>query len=277
MSETIRQTLARASAALAEVSDSARLDAELLLCQTLNCTRSRLFSHADDTLNAAQAAQFTALLARRQHGEPVAYLLGHQEFWSLKLAVSDACLVPRADTECLVDWALSLPGDALQVLDLGTGSGAIAIALASERPGWRVSASDASAAALHVAQRNAQTHKVAVNFAHGSWFEPLAGQRFDLIVSNPPYIAEGDAHLADLHHEPQSALTSGADGLDAIRHIASHASAHLHAGAHMALEHGYDQAQRVREILSAQGFQTITTAQDLAGRDRYTHAQWKGA
>ena len=273
MSETLRQLLSQASQRLSEISDSPRLDAELLLCQALACKRSWLFSHADDTPPTPALQRFQAALTRRQGGVPVAYILGSQEFWSLPLRVSSDCLIPRADTECLVEWALSLPGENLEVVDLGTGSGAIAIALASEKPRWRITASDVSSAALEIARHNARTHACQIEFVHGDWLTPLAGRQFDLIISNPPYIAEDDAHLAQLQHEPAGALSSGHDGLDAIRQLAAAAPQHLRPHAYLALEHGFEQGAQVRDILNRQGFINVTTAPDLAGRERYTYAR----
>ncbi len=273
MPDSIRHQITEASAALSSASESPRLDAELLLSHAFSRPRSWLFSHADEPLPDDARAVFSAHLQRRLRGEPIAYILGEQEFWSLTLAVTPDCLVPRADTECLIEWALSLPGDALKVVDLGTGSGAIALALASEKPHWQVTATDVSEAALNVAKRNAQTHRLNIEFGLGNWFEAVERECFDLVVSNPPYIADTDPHLAHLRHEPQSALTSGHDGLDAIRHIAAHAGAHMTPGAYLALEHGYDQGQRVRDILSEQGFLSATTGTDLAGRDRFTYAR----
>ena len=274
MSETLRQLLSQASQRLSDISDSPRLDAELLLCQALACKRSWLFSHADDVPPVQALQRFEATLKRRQSGEPVAYILGTQEFWSLPLRVSTACLIPRADTECLVEWALSLPGETLDVVDLGTGSGAIAIALASEKPRWRITASDVSNAALEIARHNAQAHHCQIEFLQGDWLTPMAGRQFDLIISNPPYIAEDDAHLARLQHEPGGALSSGHDGLDAIRELAANAPQHLRQDAYLALEHGFEQGPQVHDILHQHGFLNVTTAPDLAGRERFTHAQW---
>jgi release factor glutamine methyltransferase len=252
-----------------------RADAEALLIHALRRDRAWLFAHARDPLPAPVAHRFADLLARRVHGEPVAYLTGRRGFWTLDLAVGPATLIPRAETERLIELALervdTAPGR--RIADLGTGSGAIALALASERPQAQVLATDLSEAALAVAQANARTHRLDnVAFAHGAWLTPLAGQRFDLIASNPPYIAAGDPHLAqgDLRYEPASALASGADGLDDIRQIAAAAPAHLLPGGWLLLEHGWDQGAAVRAVLAAAGFTDVSTHQDLEARDRVT-------
>ncbi|WP_386067127.1 peptide chain release factor N(5)-glutamine methyltransferase [Tahibacter sp. UC22_41] len=259
--------------------EEARIDAEVLLLHVLGKPRAWLYAHADDVLPAAQQAAFDALVQRRAAGEPVAYLTGSREFWSLHLDVSPATLIPRADTERLVEIALDrLPrGQALQVADLGTGSGAIALAIARERPQAQVVATDASAAALAVAGGNAAKNKICnVEFVQGSWFDAMPGRRFDLIASNPPYIAAGDAHLSqgDLRFEPPGALASGVDGLDDIRLIVAAAGAHLRDGGWLLLEHGYDQGPAVRALLQAAGFNEVATWQDLAGHDRVSGGQW---
>ncbi|WP_295856484.1 peptide chain release factor N(5)-glutamine methyltransferase [uncultured Xylophilus sp.] len=253
-----------------------RLDAQLLLLHALDrphddgAGRAWLLVHDTDPLPTAAAGRFEALCLRRRAGEPVAYLVGRQEFFGLPLAVDARVLVPRPDTETLVDWALALddlpPGDAggPRVLDLGTGSGAIALALQHARPGWRVEAVDASADALAVATANAARLGLPVRFLHGDW---LAGRDagYALIVSNPPYIAAADPHLAALVHEPLSALASGADGLDDLRRIVGAAPAHLAPGGWLLLEHGYDQAGAVRALLDRAGFLDVQSRHDLAG------------
>jgi release factor glutamine methyltransferase len=251
------------------------VDAEFLLVHVLDRPRSWLFAHRDDVAPAGVAEAFAALVARRAQGEPVAYLTGRRGFWRFDLAVTQATLIPRPETELLVELALArLPADrAVRIADLGTSSGAIALALAHERPRAQVLASDASAQALAVAQANAQALALAnVGFREGDWFAPLAGERFDLIASNPPYIALGDPHLGegDLRHEPAAALSSGADGLDAIRRIAADAPRHLRAGGWLLLEHGWDQGAAVRDLLRAAGFVEVATERDLEGRDRVT-------
>lgn len=252
-----------------------RIDAEWLLAHALDRPRTWLFAHAADPVPIDVAERFEAMLARRQSGEPVAYLTGTQGFRTLELEVSPATLIPRPETELLVELALArIPVDAeVRVADLGTGSGAIALAIAKERPRAAVIATDSSAAALEVARRNATRNRIAtVEFREGDWLAPLAGETFDLIASNPPYIAEGDPHLGegDLRFEPPTALSSGADGLDAIRRIVRDAPAHLAAGGWLLLEHGWDQGEAVRALLQAAGFIDVETAQDLEGRDRVT-------
>ena len=248
-------------------------EAGLLLAHALGRTRGWLFAHGSDAVEAAAAATFDALVARREAGEPVAYLCGQRGFWTLDLAVTPDTLIPRPETELLVELALArLPrGREAHVADLGTGSGAIALALASERPRARVLATDASAAALAVAHANAGRLGLGnVEFRRGDWYEALPGLRFDLIASNPPYIAADDPHLAqgDLRHEPLSALASGADGLVAIRAIVAGAAAHLLPGGWLLLEHGWTQGAAVRELLEAGGFCEVGTQRDLEERDR---------
>lgn len=248
-------------------------DAQVLLAHALGRDRGWLYAHGGDSVGAGEQARFATLLARRQAGEPVAYLRGRQGFWTLDLAVTPDTLIPRPDTERLVELALErLPsGEPLRLADLGTGSGAIALALASERPLAQVDAVDASTAALAVAGANARSAGLGnVEFHAGHWFEPLAGRRYDLVASNPPYIATGDPHLGrgDLRHEPPMALASGADGLDALRCIARAAPAHLRPGGWLLLEHGHDQGPAVRALLREAGFHAVATARDLEQRDR---------
>ncbi len=250
-------------------------EAESLLSHVLGKSRSWLYSHGDDGVDAAGAARFDDLLGRRVAGEPVAYLIGRRGFWQFDLNVTPATLIPRPETELLVELALDrLSGDRpWRVVDLGTGSGAIALALAHERPNAQVVATDASAAALDVARGNAEALKLSrVEFRAGSWFDPLRGERFDLIASNPPYIADDDPHLTrgDLRHEPRPALASGADGLDALRVLAAGAVDHLQPGGWLLVEHGWDQAEPVRGLLHAAGLLEVRTARDLGNRDRIT-------
>ncbi|MCZ7845754.1 MULTISPECIES: peptide chain release factor N(5)-glutamine methyltransferase [Stenotrophomonas maltophilia group] len=272
---TLRQVVADASARLGGV--DARHEAELLLLHVLDRPRSWLFAHATDPLAANDQAAFEALLARRVAGEPVAYLTGRRGFWTLDLEVDPATLIPRPETELLVELALErLPPDqALQLADLGTGSGAIALALASERPRAQVLATDASPGALAVAARNAARHELDnVRFAEGGhdWYAPLQGVRFDLIASNPPYIASNDPHLeqGDLRFEPSTALASGMDGLDDIRRIVEGGQAHLRPGGWLLIEHGWDQGAAIRALFEATGFAEVQTVQDLEQRDRIT-------
>lgn len=253
-------------------SPSARLDAELLLAAALGKPRSFLHTWPERVVSGEAAELYASYLERRRNGEPVAYILGQQGFWSLDLEVAPHTLIPRPDTELLVESALALvPATPARVLDLGTGSGAIVLALASERLGWRLIGVDRISDAVALAERNRVRLKLDnVEFREGHWFSALAGERFDLIVSNPPYIAARDPHLSegDVRFEPASALVSGADGLDDIRLIISEAPVHLNAGGWLLLEHGYDQAAAVRELLSRQGFEAVESRRDLGGHER---------
>jgi len=253
-----------------------RLDAQLLLGAVLGHDRPWLLAHGDDPIDDAAAGRFDTLVRRRAAGEPVAYLLGEKEFHGLALHVSPAVLVPRPDTETLVDWGLELLRGELahhpapQVADLGTGSGAIALALRHGCPRAEVTAVDASPDALAVAADNGRRLGLDVVWLESDWWSALAGRRFDLVLSNPPYIAGDDHHLAALRHEPRLALTPGGDGLDALRRIIAEASTHLHDGRWLLLEHGHDQAQAVQALLAADGFVDIATRHDLAGLPRCT-------
>ncbi len=246
-------------------------DARALLAHALQCTPAWLFAHGDEAIDHSALHRFETLLARRAQGEPVAYLTGRRGFWSFDLMVSPHTLIPRPETERLVELALERVGTApgLRIADLGTGSGAIALALAHERPQAQVIAVDVSEGALAVARANAHAlHLNNVEFRHGDWLQPLAGERFDLIASNPPYIAVGDAHLDALRYEPEPALSSGRDGLDAIRTIVRDAPAHLHTGGWLLLEHGWDQGNAVRALLQSAGFDDVQTHRDLEDRER---------
>lgn len=249
-------------------------DAAILLAHALARTPAWLYAHGDAVVPSPQADRFMELVQRREAGEPVAYLTGKRGFWTLDLTVTPDTLIPRPETECLIELALErLPAGGAQVLDLGTGSGAIGLALAAERPLLRVLATDCSAAALAVARSNAHGNRVAnVDFAQGDWYTPARGRRFDLIASNPPYIAAGDAHLqcGDLRFEPGMALSSGPDGLDALRTIIAGAPAHLVPGGWLLVEHGYDQGDAVRALFAAAELERIETARDLEERDRVT-------
>ncbi|WP_310642905.1 peptide chain release factor N(5)-glutamine methyltransferase [Limnohabitans sp.] len=262
-----------------------RLDAQVLLLHALGREphdRAWLLAHSDDVLDAGIQDAFASYVQRRLNTEPVAYITGHKEFFGLRLQVDARVLDPRADTETLVEWALSCLADTPtpSVVDLGTGSGAIALALKHARPDAQLCAVDASADALAVAQANAQRLRLAVAFHHGSWLAPFEApnvgqpQHFDAIVSNPPYVASDDAHLAVLKHEPLSALASGHDGLDDIRAIVRQASHHLKPGGWLLLEHGFDQAHAVQTLLSNQGFEAVQSRPDIAGILRCTGGQW---
>ncbi len=258
----------------AELPDSPtpRLDAELLLAHALGKSRSYLHTWPERELDAPQLERYRAALARRQAGEPVAYILGQQGFWSLELEVASHTLIPRPDTELLVETVLALlPATPAALLDLGTGTGAIALALASERPAWQVTGVDRVPEAVALAERNRARLKLAnAGFVASHWFSALAGQRYQLIVSNPPYIAADDRHLGegDVRFEPSSALVAGADGLDDIRLIIAQAPGYLDAGGWLLLEHGFDQAAAVRELLSARGFSAVESRRDLGGHER---------
>jgi len=278
--------LRRARAALAGVSDSPRLDAELLLARALGRDRSWLVAHRDDSPDAEAKTKADAWLARRVTGEPLAYITGTREFWSLEFEVTPAVLIPRPDTEILVERALELipRDDGCRVLDLGTGSGAIAIAIAiaiaSERSAAEVTATDASAQALAVARRNAaRLVPGRIRFVESDWFTGLGSERYDLIVSNPPYVAEDDPALAEaaIAFEPRRALAAGADGLDDIRRIAAGLPAHLAPGGRALIEHGAMQAAGVAGILRTEGLEVVACRRDLAGADRVTEARLPGA
>lgn len=259
--------------------EEAAREAELLLMHVLGVSRAWLFAHSDDVVADAQVQPFRSLVRQRAQGQPVAYLLGQREFFGLSLRVSPATLIPRPETELLVELALERlpPRSGLRVLDLGTGSGAIALAVAQARPEIEVCASDASGEALAVARANADALGLArVRFVHGSWWTPWAGQRFDLVLSNPPYIEDADPHLeqGDLRFEPRSALASGADGFDDIRSIVAGASAHLRDGGWLLFEHGHAQGEGARALLQAAGFSDVATWRDLEARDRVTGGRW---
>lgn len=258
--------------ALARAQGLEAIDAELLALHVLGRPDQRawLRVHDTDTLSDAVCAQFEALCRRRLAGEPVAYLRGEKEFFGLPLRVDPRVLVPRPDTETLVEWALTLFGaQAIRAIDLGTGSGAIALALKQARAAWQVEAVDASPAALSVARLNAQALGLAVDLHAGHWLQGRDGP-YDLIVSNPPYIAEGDVHLAALAHEPRSALVAGPDGLSDLRQIIGQALPRLQPGGWLLLEHGHDQAAAVSDLLRSAGFSQVQSRRDLAGIERCT-------
>ena len=264
---TVAQALAEARAR-----NVAMLDARLMLGRLLGRTPTQLIAGDDQRLGGEAAARWADWLARRARGEPLAYLLGEKEFHGLLLEVSADVLVPRPETELLVDWAAELLDSARRatVLDLGTGSGAIALAVKQAHRAATVTAVDASPAALAVARRNARRLALAVDFVEGSWWQGLDGRSFALVLANPPYVRDGDPALAALRHEPRMALAAGEDGLAALREIVSQAPAHLEPGGWLLLEHGYDQAGAVRALLGAAGLEVIETRADLAGHPRAT-------
>lgn len=273
MSASLRQLLDQAAARLGATSPTARLDAELLLAYSLGKPRSHLHARPDAVADEPARLGFEALLVRRAAGEPLAYLTGQRAFWNLELAVTPETLIPRPETELLVETALAqLPAGPARILDLGTGSGAIALALTRERPDCTITATDASAAALAVAQANATRLELSVNLLEGDWYHAVGTEQFDMIVSNPPYIPEGDPHLeqGDVRFEPRTALVAGADGLAALRQITTGAPAHLASGSWLLVEHGYDQGYKVRELFAAAGLQHIISHRDLAGFERVT-------
>ena len=285
---TVATLLRAARAQLQSVSDTPDLDAQLLLAHVMEKPRSWLFAHDDARLTPEQRHTFHQLLKHRMQGEPVAYLLGTQAFYDLTLQVTPDVLIPRPETELLVDKALQL-GDRWQqksflsssappvprIVDLGTGSGAIALALKAHRPEWQVSASDLSEAALDVARANARRLQLEIDFRQGPWLTPFAGEHFTLIVSNPPYIAPDDPHLdGSIRFEPSTALIAPEEGLADLNHLIDQAPAHLQPEGWLLLEHGYNQHQAVQQRLRQRGFGAVETFHDLAGHPRVSIGQW---
>ena len=258
--------------------DSARRDTEILLCHCLGKSRAWLYTWPEKGVARDCARDFEKLLAQRREGVPVAYLTGEREFWSLQLAVSDATLIPRPETETLVSWALELAlPNAASVLDLGTGSGAIALALASERPHWHVTALDVSEEALQVARGNAvRTRLTSVHFVQSDWYQAVTGRRFNALLANPPYIDGDDPHLAlgDVRFEPRSALVSSDSGLEDLGRLVTGAPDQLLDGGWLLLEHGFEQANAVRVMLHDAGFSQVSTRRDMSGQQRITGGCW---
>lgn len=276
---TINQALGDARHKLLATSPSPAVDASVLLCHVLGCSPSHLIAWPDKQLSQHHVSQFSDILQQRIEGRPVAYITGEREFWSLSLKVTSDVLIPRPETETLVEFTLETYSDSpvLSVADLGTGSGAIACALAVEHPAWNIIATDASIAALNIAQLNASAHKLEnIHFLHGPWFEPLTGLDFDLIISNPPYVAIDDPHLTqgDVRFEPEAALASGKQGMDAITLLARQAGKHLKTGGWLIVEHGYDQQQLVYDCYKQGGFEDIVQLTDLAGQPRITAGRY---
>jgi len=276
---SIKSVLRDAADSLALISGSALLDAEILLCQALNQSRSHLRAWPDKQLQPEQIKAFKALLAQRRQGTPIAYITGNREFWSRDFQVSPDVLIPRPDTELLIELSLNLiPTDeSVKIIDLGTGSGIIAITLAAERPHAQISATDFSLAALRIAQVNAEKHRINnIQFYHSNWFADVPDTQFDLIVSNPPYIAEDDVHLqqGDVRFEPQSALSAPEQGLADIRTIAGAARNYLKPGGHLLIEHGYNQQQQAQTLFKDLHYDNVQTYKDLSGQPRVTHGQW---
>ncbi len=257
-------------------SDSGQLDAELLLGEIIGKSRAWIYTWPESALGEHEHQLFQQLVMRRKSGEPVAHLIGKQEFWSLELKVTGDTLIPRPETETLVEQALKLiPTDkSWRVADLGTGTGAIAIAIASERPDCTIIATDQSRAALSVAEENSSNHQLNnIEYRDGSWFLPLEKEKFNIILSNPPYIAMEDPHLeqGDLRYEPNSALASGKEGMDDIRYLINHAANFLHKDGILMIEHGYDQGEKARELLQQQSFSSVTTTHDISGHERVSY------
>ena len=269
---TVSEALDWATEQLSE-SDDARLDSQILLAYALNVSRTWLFTWPDKALDGATLTAFNALIEERKSGTPIAYITGYRDFWSLRLKVTPDTLIPRADTELLVETALTLKNveKSCDVIDLGTGTGAIALSLANECPSWRITATDINPETLAVAKENAQTLELAVSFKESAWFDAI-NDRYDLVISNPPYIESNDPHLqqGDLRFEPAGALASGQDGLDDIRRLVQQALKHLKKDGYLLLEHGYQQAEAVRSLMAKAGYIDIETHQDIEDRDRVT-------
>ncbi|NOQ87826.1 MAG: peptide chain release factor N(5)-glutamine methyltransferase [Gammaproteobacteria bacterium] len=271
----IQQALQQASQALSETSPSAVLDAQVLLTHVLSCNTAHLAAWPEKDLSEEQISQYLQLIQQRKKGMPVAHLTGLREFWSLNFNVDDSTLIPRPETETLVEYILNKFGDKknLKLLDMGTGTGAIAIALAREKPGWKIFASDIAEQALNLARQNSKRHQTSnTTFIHSDWFSDINDHDFDIIISNPPYIADDDPHLleGDVRFEPQSALASGAEGMDDIDHICLHAKNHLVNNGWLIVEHGYNQKQLVSDCFAENGYTQIEQKKDLSDHTRMT-------
>ncbi len=271
---TVTELLLQAEQSI-NCSDSARLDAEILFCDVMQFNRSRIYSHPEQIVPDDKSVLFQSLIAQRQQGRPIAHLTGKKEFWSLQLAINEDTLIPRPETELLVETALQLVPDdtTFNILDLGTGSGAIAIAIASERPNCKIVATDINTNALIIAKKNAETHQLKnIQFYLSNWYQNIPSQEFDLIVSNPPYIKEDDEHLSqgDIRFEPELALVAGTDGMQAINIILENAKQYLASDAYLLIEHGYDQRSLVEEAFLKHDFKQLKSFQDLSGQDRIT-------
>ena len=271
----IRQALQLARQSLAETSPTAELDAQVLLCHVLQCNSAHLAAWPEKPLDEAQQRHFLQLLERRRQGHPVAHLTGQREFWSMDFMVDESTLIPRPETETLIEYVLEKHShrSTLKLLDMGTGTGAIAIVLAKENPGWQVHACDLSSRAIQLAERNREKHGIDnLNLIQSDWFSDIDDTDYDIIISNPPYIDADDPHLSegDVRFEPASALISANQGMKDIEHLCSHAKDHLKNESWLIVEHGYDQAERVADCFTRNGYREITQQQDLSGHTRMT-------
>lgn len=276
----IQQALQQASQDLTESSPTARLDAQILLTHVLQCNTAHLAAWPEKVLNEEQTSQYLQLIQQRKKGLPVAYLTGSREFWSLNFAVNNSTLIPRPETETLIEYILDKFSDRekIKLLDMGTGTGAIAITIATEKPGWEIVASERVAEALKLARGNSNSHQTNnISFIQSNWFNNIKDNDFDIIVSNPPYIAKDDPHLqaGDVRFEPQSALSAGTAGMDDIQHLCLHAKNHLKNNAWLIIEHGYNQSQLVTACFAKNGFTQIEQKQDLSGHIRMTAGKKK--
>lgn len=269
---TVQEALAYGKSSLDTEQSEALRSAEILLQYVLHCTRAYFYTHSEQILTYEQIQLYQSLIHQRQQGTPIAYLIGQRSFWTFELKVSPATLIPRPETELIIERTLALT-DAnlpLTVLDLGTGTGAIALALAAERPLWKITACDQSEAALAIAEDNARNLHLPIHCVHSNWFQAFTNQRFDIIIANPPYLAKEDPHLqqGDLRFEPQSALVSGHDGLDDLRKIIAQSSTHLYPQGLLIVEHGYDQGEAVYQLFKQHAYQNVQSWTDWQGHSR---------